>query len=568
LILKSFFHLAATFERSEESYDFFQKNFHHNLKLSHTLLDIAKNLPQLEKIIFASSYLIYDPKQYMEKDKVVKLSEKSPINPRNICGAAKLFHELELNFFTHFLPKTSLISARIFRVFGRNSQDIISRWIQQAHMEEELTVYKAQGSFDYIFADDVAEGLLHLAKTSFSGVVNLGSGKSQTIFDVLKELKKHFPKLKTKEIPSDILCEKSEADMELFQSLTGWIPPHTLSIAIPKLIEHVKQKPPIAPIKKGVLITSISKKIPLIESVKNALSNFTDFSFIHGSDSNKDCIGKHFIDHFWQSPPLDKLTIEEVIQYCKNHHITAIIPTRDADLEYFSKYKTKLHQNGITTLVSDQKTVNLCLDKKKFSDFLIEKGIPAIITKESINEIKADRLVAKMRFGAGSKGILLNKTKEEVLQEAKQLENPIFQPFIEGKEWSLDLYRDLKGHVQGCVARERNVIVQGESQITTTANYPKLEKLGIEIAEALSIYGHAVIQIIEDTHHNFHVIECNLRFGGASSASVSVGLNSFLWFFAETLGLDLNHYPFKRRQEQICQIRYPKDKIIFIRHLA
>ena len=59
-----FFHLAASFERSIESYDFWDENYHNNVKLTNHLLSIFKDLPYLKKIIFASSYLLYDKSLY------------------------------------------------------------------------------------------------------------------------------------------------------------------------------------------------------------------------------------------------------------------------------------------------------------------------------------------------------------------------------------------------------------------------------------------------------------------------------------------------------------------------
>jgi carbamoyl-phosphate synthase large subunit len=56
-----YFHLAATFERSVETYEFWQENFHHNIRLSNHLMTCLKDCPNLLKVIFASSYLIYNP---------------------------------------------------------------------------------------------------------------------------------------------------------------------------------------------------------------------------------------------------------------------------------------------------------------------------------------------------------------------------------------------------------------------------------------------------------------------------------------------------------------------------
>ena len=53
-----FIHLAATFERSTESYEFWEENFLHNVRLSHHLMTLAKDCPSLRRVVFASSYLI------------------------------------------------------------------------------------------------------------------------------------------------------------------------------------------------------------------------------------------------------------------------------------------------------------------------------------------------------------------------------------------------------------------------------------------------------------------------------------------------------------------------------
>ena len=96
-----FIHLAATFERTEEKKDFFEKNFWNNLKLSNKLLGILYKQKNIKQIIFASSYLIYNDKYYISKevkDAPYILNENSEIFPRNLVAMAKLCHEVEINF--------------------------------------------------------------------------------------------------------------------------------------------------------------------------------------------------------------------------------------------------------------------------------------------------------------------------------------------------------------------------------------------------------------------------------------------------------------------------------------
>lgn len=241
-----YFHLAATFERSIETQDFWHENFHHNVLLSHHLLSLQKNLPSLKKIIFASSYLIYNPENYLfpsPQKYSIPLKETGNLHPRNLCGMAKLLHEEELLFVKKFRPDIQIINARIFRSYGKNSRDIISRWIRALLNNEALTVYSPEGRFDYVFAEDVAKALQALSETTFSGVVNIGSGRSRSVNEVLEILKQHFPTLSYQIETADIPYEASQADITLFNELCKEFSFQPLEQTVPQLIAFEKENP-------------------------------------------------------------------------------------------------------------------------------------------------------------------------------------------------------------------------------------------------------------------------------------------------------------------------------------
>ncbi|MBC8081997.1 MAG: NAD(P)-dependent oxidoreductase [Hymenobacter sp.] len=129
-----FIHLAATFERSTETYGFWEENFQHNVRLSHHLMTVQKDLPTLRRVVFASSYLIYDPALYTFTEVPAaprSLRETDPILPRNLTGMAKLAHEIELRFLQTFRAEQfSTVIPRIYRGYGRNGRDITSRWVR------------------------------------------------------------------------------------------------------------------------------------------------------------------------------------------------------------------------------------------------------------------------------------------------------------------------------------------------------------------------------------------------------------------------------------------------------
>ena len=245
------FHLAATFERTTETLEFWEESFENNVKLSNHVGTICKNLPNLERVVFTSSYLIYNSDLYtFDKPQInpIIINENTPILPRNICGAAKLLHEVELNYFSHFKDfKFTCVTPRIFRVFGpgecgRLGGTIINRWINSLLDDEEksLSVFAKEGMFDYIYSKDIAFSLILLATSKHEGVVNIGKGEGRTINDVLNILKSHFPKLNYKEIESDIKYEACQADMDKFYNVTGWRPTTNLESGIKKCIDIKK----------------------------------------------------------------------------------------------------------------------------------------------------------------------------------------------------------------------------------------------------------------------------------------------------------------------------------------
>lgn len=313
----------------------------------------------------------------------------------------------------------------------------------------------------------------------------------------------------------------------------------------------------------NILITSISNKVPLIHSVIDATRKFDSTVKVYGGDFDKDVIGKYFVDKFWKMPKLIDLPIKKLLDFCKEESIGIIIPTRDGELVYYADHKKELNKNGICVMVSGSQAVRMSLDKLKFYEDLSKKGIPVIPTSLSIDEKAQKSYVVKERFGSGSRKIGLDLGYQEALKYAKLLKNPIYQPFVKGIECSVDAYITNDGIVKGVVSRVRNLVVDGEAQITSTFIDNKLEKLAVRLIHEMKLIGHIIIQVIRDEHGRYHVIECNARFGGASTLSIVSGLDSFYWFILEANGIDISKYSFIRK-ENIRQIRYKKDLVISI----
>ncbi len=563
-----FIHLAATFERSTESYDFWEENFRHNIQLSNHLMSLIKELNSLKGVVYASSYLIYDPKLYnfdKSQETPYSLKETDPIYPRNLTGMAKLAHEIELRFLDKFKQNQFSIGIpRIYRGYGRNSRDIISRWVRALINDEEIQVYRPEGIFDYIYAKDAALGILKIAAAKVEGVINLGTGSARKVSDVVDVLISRFPSAKVKYIDSDIPYEASQANINELLKVINWKPNYSIEKGIDEIIEFEKSKINKPNFSFGnILVTSASKKIGLLKAVKKASKKIAGNIKLYCGDSNPSALCKYFTDEFYLMPNTTESNKSEILRWCKDNNITAIVPTRDGELLFWAKWKLELLSYGIKVMVPDEFSVEICLDKLLFSSSCRELNLPVINSELTIDHTDFNFFVVKERYGAGSQSIAINIDKESALKHSETLINPIFQPFVQGSEISVDSYVTESGIVKGIVTRFRSVVDNGESVITETFYNEDLNNQLLEIIKKLNLYGHVILQLILDINNDIHIIECNSRFGGASTLSIESGLDSFYWFLHEANGINIDKMPFQLKKQKITQIRFPEDLIIY-----
>ena len=563
-----FIHLAATFERSQESFEFWHENFLHNLKLSHHLMTIAKQNKNLKRVVFASSYLIYSPSLYQFSEPIFKpysLSEDDPVSPRNLTGMAKHSHEIELNFLNQFsgINFTST-SVRIFRGYGKGSRCVISRWIRSLINNEEITLYRPEGRFDYLYAEDAAEGLIRIANSQTSGIINLGTGKSRSVSEIVTILSNYFPNMKVVEGETDIPYESSEANISKLINATNWRPERDLEYAIPKIIdferEKIKNKLSVSKtfIPK-ILLTSSSKKAPLIKSLKEAGLSIHQGTEVIAGDTNANAVSFYVSDKKWVMPSLENFEINKLITECQNLGVNTIIPTRDAELYFWASHKEIFKDKEISVLVSNLESIELCNDKLAFSEYGIKKGLPVIPSSLNPETLNTDRFVVKEQFGSGSRSIGMNLDIIQANSYKQELKNPIFQPYIKGMEISVDAWFCKNRKVKGFIMRKRDFTQYGESQVTTTFRNNYLEEQIKNFLSNLKLEGSVVLQAIINENNSINVIECNPRFGGASTTSIQAGLDMLRWSLLEVSGENIDNYPFIRSKKEITQIRIPKD---------
>ena len=304
----------------------------------------------------------------------------------------------------------------------------------------------------------------------------------------------------------------------------------------------------------NILITSISSKIPLIETVIKAKNSFDKSIKVFGIDITDKILGKYYVDEFFILEKIKDLRFEFILEFCLINKIRYIIPTRDEDLVYYSSFIQIFIKNNIYLFSPDKNIVNLCYDKYLFvQNNKIDFNIKTSLNIEDLKEVEF--FVVKTRFGSASKDIGIRISFEKAKRLAKTIKYPIFQEYIEGEEYSIDSYITKTNNFVGMIIRKREIVSDGESIDTYAIEDKDLEHLIKDFLLKNEILGHSITQVIKK-NNKYYLVECNTRFGGASTLSYKMGLKSFYWFLCEANG---KRFKFTKNKKNFRQIRIKKD---------
>jgi carbamoyl-phosphate synthase large subunit len=307
-------------------------------------------------------------------------------------------------------------------------------------------------------------------------------------------------------------------------------------------------------------MTSASAKVPLLTAIEGELRQHFPDSEVVAGDTDDLCLAARVWPSFLRLPPTEDAAIDAFIDLLRSHGVTIVFPTRDGELALLARQRDRISEAGIAVMVSRPDAIDRCLDKARFASTLVTAGLPAIPTASRIDELtEAAEYVVKERTGAGSQGLGLRLSRSAAAAAGARLKDPVFQPFVSGREFSIDAYRSRDGRTLGFVARSRDLVRHGESQVTTTVDPAPFGDLVTATLDALEIEGHALLQVLVDDER-VSIIECNPRFGGASTLSMAAGLTSASWFACEARGTDPGSLPFTPLPTPLQLVRTPVDE--------
>jgi UDP-glucose 4-epimerase len=212
------------------------------------LLEACRRINPKAKIIFSGSRMEYGKIHYLP------VHEQHPSDPLMIYGVHKLTAEkYNLLYWHDFgIPTTTV---RISNPYGPRQQmkhskyGIINWFIRLAMENKAISVFgDGQQMRDYIYVDDIAEGLLAVAISSSSAgeVYNLGAGKAIKFVDMVKAVVEMVGSGEVKLIAWPKNYQNIEtgdfiADISKVTYQTGWQPKIALKDGLAETVKFYKK---------------------------------------------------------------------------------------------------------------------------------------------------------------------------------------------------------------------------------------------------------------------------------------------------------------------------------------
>ena len=281
----------------------------------------------------------------------------------------------------------------------------------------------------------------------------------------------------------------------------------------------------------NILFLNAGRRCELIQAFKNVLSHFPGGGLVFGSDITPLAPALSFVDKKIIFPHCSSEDFKpNLVAFCLENEIELIIPTIDPDLLALNVIREELCAELPNTkvLLPNDHVVNVASNKVKTKEVLSELGFR---TPKSIDVGNRDiDFPVFVKPTSGSAGIGARKVSnhEELLGYLETLDEPIVEEYVEGPEFTVDVFCNNESKALMAVPRKRLAARGGEVTKGVVQRNEKLEALASDIADKLGCDSPVTIQFIEDGN-DYVPIEINARLGGGLPLTIAAGANWPLW---------------------------------------
>lgn len=314
---------------------------------------------------------------------------------------------------------------------------------------------------------------------------------------------------------------------------------------------------------KNLMILSPGRRCELVRYFKDELHKKKRKIFALDMDKNAPAL--YFADkHFVIRKDFDNLKsyIEEVIKICKEQKVGFLLTLIDPELKLLSDYGDTFKKNQIELILSGKEAVINTFDKflfyKKYKDILslvkTYKDYQEVMQAISKNELKFP-IIAKPRNGSASINVNKINSKKE-LEQFSDKEGYIYQQFVSGKEFGVDVYFDLiSGKIASVFIKEKIAMRSGETDKAVSCFREDILNEITKLQEIPGLKGPLDVDVFVSTEGRVYINEINPRFGGGYPHAYYCGVD-FIKLIVNNLEGKENRPSFNSYPSGIKMLKY------------
>lgn len=276
-----------------------------------------------------------------------------------------------------------------------------------------------------------------------------------------------------------------------------------------------------------ILFTSIGRRVELVQAFRDAAKRMEVCLEIYGADITETAPALLFCDHTLLVPRIkDESYIPSLKKICEKEKIDVLIPTIDTDLLLLAEHKNEFGATRV--LISAYDKIALCRDKRLTADYFHSVGLESPEPVDAV-EIYQGGYPAFIKPKDGSSSVFAYKVEnqEELLSYATQVPDYIIQPYIEGTEYTVDIFCDFDGNPIYITPRIRSAVRSGEVLKTEIRQDEKIIEEMKRLVADYKPCGQITVQLIRELKTEIdYYIEINPRFGGGAPLSMKAGADS------------------------------------------
>ena len=295
----------------------------------------------------------------------------------------------------------------------------------------------------------------------------------------------------------------------------------------------------------NILILSAGRRVELVKRFKTAAQRLNIEGKVVAADMSDYAPAIYFADTYRLLPRIDSGEyIDALTDICNKENITLIVPTIDTELPILSKNRAYIESHTkAKILLSSDEVIDVCCYKDKTQNFFEKHdfGTPHLLNETDLNRKNYKfPLFIKPKNGSSSINTFKVENEDQLAFFREYIDEPIIQEYIQGTEYSVDVFCDLESNPITIVPRIRLAMRSGEISKGKIDKNREIIEEARRMVNILKPVGQITIQCMK-TCDGIKYIEINPRFGGGAPMSIDAGANSCENIYRILLGENLSY---------------------------